>query len=1314
MLRSAFFAFLLSFPVAYATAQQRIISNQQVFKVEDGLPQSLISSVVQDKDGFIWVSTLDGIARYDGRSFKIMWKNETGATGFRSQVVNSMVLNADNHITILYQGVGIDDFDPVTFEVTRIKSPVPQKQGIVPGKQANNLVNFAYKDGEGKGIHWADPVSGQPMYAGTSNGLLHNDTICGITQNAMGTLFVLTASGVEVSKDNGHHFSFIPLRIPYDSTSHYFKEMLVLRDGAFVIKYANKLAKIDLAKKAVSYIETPASALPVKATVHFLNIDHHGQIYYEQLGSIYRIDKKGNTELLWKNEIAPLLNVTACLIDNNDVLWVSVNAQGLTKVNLLANSFQSWQYRHGFFIDVFERAGIPPAALPASWFEDDRYYYFYSDYDQDSVLYLCYGQPGTSPVEPSVFYWQNKALHPLPFPPKQKTMIRGMTTSPKGEIWAADIKNDGLWYWENKTSEPQFFAFDSTDLYNSKRVLIGCLKWLDNQLWVSTHGKGLFLFENGELRRDFSKLYDAGKLPDNLTDICADPSKPNLLWIGTRGKGLILFDKQKGLQRLFTTENGLPNNTVYAIVPDANGLLWLSTNKGICRFDPVSFTAVSFIKTDGLAGNEFNRYHKFIFRDGRIAMGGLDGYTIFHPSDFTSSQQAIPVNLKITGIEINNMPQQFADPDGLITQPFTTLQKLELPYNKNYLAVTFAALQYNDPPKTRYRYMLKGADDTWRESGANNVANYTQLRPGHYTLLMNATALDGLWSSTVLKLEIVINAPFWATWWAFVIYALIGAVGIRYYFVSQQRRLKQQQQLAYEQKEAERLKELDEVKSRFFSNVTHEFRTPLTLILTPLEKLQQDNSLSPATARTVNTIHKNTRQLLRLINEFLDFSKLNDGQMKVNLRHGDLSLFVSDIVQQFEHMAAEKNIHLVYTANKVEGFYLFDKEKWEKILLNLLGNAIKFTPAGGDISVGLVARPDHQLQLTISDTGIGIRPDQLPHIFDRFYQADSSATRHYGGTGIGLSLVKELVELMQGTITAASAPDKGTAFTINLPIMRAQAAAGATNGHAVKRPTGSTAPTAEQPLILLAEDNPELRAFLAESLAGIWRISTAADGVQAWENILAEMPDLVISDVMMPERDGLELCRLCKEDARTSHIGFILLTSRTAQDVKMQGLETGADDYITKPFHLDELQLRVSNLLAFQQKQRAFLQAQALPERPDAILPKVEDAFLQQLYDLLDNNLDEPQLSVEYIAKSLAMSRSSLNRKLKSLLDITANDLIKRYRLQKAAALLAAGHDITSTTYKVGFNTPSYFTQCFKEQYGITPSEYIASMSQAS
>jgi len=1321
MFKTVFFIFLF-IAVTTAAQQQPITANQQIFTVEDGLPQSFVTGILQDKNGFIWISTSDGLARYDGRSFRVFYKKRNDPSSFRSNVIGKMIRNGNDHFILVFEGGEVADFDPVTFKIKNIASRAQLKETVLPlfanTVYKNNFTNFFFFNGIGKGIKWIDPVTSTISYAGRANGKLKSDTISGLVQDSAGTLFILTPEGVDLSKNEGKTFEHIPFKIPDEATGGYFRDILVMPDKSFVKMNDNKLFFIDPIRKKSSVITLPRGNKAIRVA-NIMNLDAEGRLYVEMEGRIFRLEKNGSLKVLWENTINPNLRITSCFIDRNEVLWVSVDAQGLVKVNLRTAPFQSYKYSNGFFADVYVRAGIPKTKLPKAWLIDQGVaYHYYHAYAKDSTLFLYHTT--VENIKTDIAYWKDQTFTPLPFPANKKSISRGIVADNNGEIWAADMQNKGLWFWKNKESNPQFFLFDTSKDYTINNTEIADMELLDDEIWISTHGKGLFLFKKGIMQKDFKKRYDPTLLPNNLTDICADPGNKDQLWIGSRGEGLILFNKKSGLKRIFSTDDGLPNNTIYCIAADQSGILWLSTNKGICRFDPKNFSSTSYVKSDGLAGNEFNRYHKFVFLDGRIAFGGLDGYSIFNPNDFTGKKNSLPITMQITRIYINNEEQDFTASTSLVRQPFSELKELKLPYNKNYLSVEFAALQFNEPLKIRYRYMLKGADKTWRESGFNNVASYTQLRPGRYTLLMNASSLDGVWSDSVLQLPVIIHPPFWATWWAYLIYILIAAAVIRYYFIYQKKRLKEQQQLVFERKEAERLKEMDEVKDRFFSNVTHEFRTPLTLILTPLEKLQQDGSLPVKATSLINTIYSNTRQLLRLINEFLDFSKLNKGQMKLNLSNGDLALFVAAMVKQFESKAEEKNIHFSFLAEGVEGLYLFDEEKWEKIIFNLVNNALKFTPEEGSITVSLVKNSNDHVQLTVTDTGIGIPADQLPKIFERFYQVDASATRHYGGTGIGLSLVKELTELMKGEIKTQSSPGMGSTFTLTIPVTSVHPAPETTEGMLSKNPMsiGSDAlpksvlneSNDEKPLILVVEDNMELQSFLVESLSDQWRIITASDGLQAWEMIMTEIPDVVISDVMMPGRDGFELCKLCKNDSRTSHIGFILLTSRAAHTIKLQGLELGADDYITKPFHLDELKLRTNNLLYLQQKQRKFLQSQVLPANPAEIVPKVSDTFIQQLYKLLDDNIIEPQMSVDYIAKNMSMSRSSLNRKLKTLLDISTNDLIRRYRLQKATSLLAAGNDITTTTYEVGFNTPSYFTQCFKEQYGITPSEYIASI----
>lgn len=1031
------------------------------------------------------------------------------------------------------------------------------------------------------------------------------------------------------------------------------------------------------------------------------DIDH--QLYFEHGGRIFRLQKNQELKLLWQNTLAPKLNVTACFIDRSDALWVSVNAQGLLKIDLRAMPFYSYSYQTNFFVDALRQAGLPANSFPSHWFSERDAYFFRYAYNSKGDLYCCYNPARKS----GLFEWNHHQFRELPGLPGKKPVFTAIAIDQHDEVWAFDMEKVGWYFWKTPNTSPSFLPLDEQGITG---IDVVDARFFGNNLWLSTYSQGLLEYQGSKMLHQFAGKLPGGIMPSDLTELCPDPGDKNKFWIGSRGGGLILWDVVKGLQRIFTTDDGLPNNTIYCIVPDKQGNLWCSSNKGLFRFEPVTHQIFGFEKSDGLPGNEFNRAHKLLFFDGRIAFGGLDGYTIFNPADFDLKEQVESVPIQITSIQINTEVQDFRDRSSRIKEPLSSLSVLDLPYDNNYLRFEFAAMQFNQPQKIKYRYQLEGADAKWIENGTNNIAAYSALRPGNYTLLINATDNNGLWSTSIKELKIIIHPPFWATWWAYVIYFLAALAFIRWYFLFRDKRSQAQQKLNFEHNEALRLREMDEMKDRFFSNVTHEFRTPLTLIVTPLEKLIRDSSLSRGAVDTLKTVQKNSYQLLRLINELLDFSKLNDGQMKVKLSTGELSLFVMECVQSFQAIAKEKNICLSLNMNGIEGLYHFDENKWEKIITNLLSNALKFTPQNGEIEVSLAPIANDRIRLKVRDNGPGIPYEEQEKIFDRFYQVDSSSIRNYQGTGIGLSLVKELTELMNGTIALESEPGKSTCFRVDVPIQKMQGIAGAST---IKPDLFSDKDLKQEiddarPLLLIAEDNEELRSFLAESMNTNYRVIESANGLDAWDMILEELPDIVVSDVMMPGRDGFDLCRLCKTDNRTAHIGFILLTSKAAHSAKLKGLQTGADDFITKPFHLDELELRAANLLQMQQKVRAELKRRLLTTQPKSQLPKVDNPFLKQLFELMEAKLDAPELGVDYLCKMIAMSRSTLNRKLKSLLDISPNDLIRQYRLQKATIYLSAGYDIATTCYKVGFSSPSYFTQCFKEQYGITPSDYIS------
>lgn len=1312
-----FVSVIVSLVTALPVCAQQIFSNQQKFAVEEGLPQNFVSGITQDEDGFIWLSTSDGLCRYDGRGFRIFKHNNKDSGSLYSSTIHYLYEAPGNTITLLYGGSAADDMDMRSFKVSR--NPVRTVMESTPEAIWNlafvksTTDNWLFLLKTHKGIGWYNKKSGRTFFASKANKLLQQDTIAALTESTDGKLYLVSSDGVQVSDTAKKKFIFHRFTTTLPQVPNFrdpvslldYSSVIVLPQNRIALYITDTIVLLDVNKKSVTRIPVPVQSNPAFNNAHRqLRIDAQGRLYFANKGRIFRLEANNELKLLWQNNELPHIRITTCFIDRSDVLWVSVSAHGVTKVDLKALPFYSYTYKEGsnFLADIMEQAGVNRTAIPAFWLGNQAPYYLRQSHNRNGALFFTYN----SGKNKAVFQLhQTAGLTTFPHTP-DKSLYSAIAVAPDNSIWIYNYNTTQWVYWKSPDAVPSNKSIRVQDRLTFEPA---DATFVNGSLWMSTYAHGLVQYSIGDsLTARFYTVATNKNLPKDLTEICIDPADKQQFWLGSRGGGLVLWHTVKGLQRVFTTDDGLPNNTIYCILADKAGNIWCSTNKGIFCFDPVRKVVVNaFEKTDGLPGNEFNRAHKFLFADGRMAFGGIDGYVIFNPADFTGKRSVKEVPLFFTSIQVNNEVQETGLPGSYVNEPLAALQKILLPYNKNNLRFEFAALRFNQPQKIKYRYRLKGVDEKWIDNNNSNTASYSTLQPGTYTLYINATDETGQWSSVVKELVIIIRPPFWATWWAYLFYVLLLFLLIRGYFKFREKQIKTQQTLAAEKREALRLKELDEIKNRFFSNITHEFRTPLTLIISPLEKLLKENNLPSPAQQTVQTAYRNSQQLLRLINEFLDFSKLDDGQLKVHLSAGDLQLFIKNYVESFAVAAEEKNITLQFTAHAVEGLYLFDREKLEKIIGNLLSNALKFTPVNGNVRVSLAAEKK-MLVLEVSDNGPGIPANQQHKIFDRFYQVDDSAVRVHGGTGIGLALVKELTELLNGSITLQSTEGSGSTFRICIPAQKADEQVQQKTNDAVALQTNiQTDTAAEQPLLLIAEDNDELRAFLVQHMQQHYRVLEAADGLQAWELTLQELPDLIISDVMMPGMDGFDFCRNCKADQRTAHIGFILLTSKAAQEAKLKGLVQGADDYITKPFQSEELELRIANLLQLQQKQRNYLKAQVLSNEPAQQKQAVEHPFLQQLYKEMDAKLDDAELGVDYLCKAMAMSRSTLNRKLKALLDITTNDLIRRYRLQKAAALLTEGNDITSVVYRVGFSSPSYFSQCFREQYGVTPSEYI-------
>ena len=1308
ILQGLFFCIVLA-------GQQPVFTHQQRFKVEDGLPQNFISGIVQDKEGFLWIGTRDGLARYDGRHFIIFRQQYNDSNSLSSSVITSLLIDKRNLVWILYDNNYVDCFDPRTLHIVKridrnSTAAKLNEKFVGPDFYLFNNEWFILPRAPRKGIAVFDFDKNRHYLYNRSNGYLSSDTVMAFTHDSSGNLWMVSPAGLQTADKHRAKFRTIPfpasIKLKYDS----LLRAVIAYDpkGELIIADEEKFVIYNPGKQSFRMVKLPTRLKDKR----YIQLDAAGACYFVYNAQLFKLQGDSFVNL-WKSPLSDKFPSTGFFIDRSNVFWYATNAGGLIKVDLNGFPVSSFPYQYNFYVDVLRIDGISPKDLPVQSLKEKWAYHFRYMYDAaGEVFFTLYNHGNYN----RIYYWQAGKILSLPFPAGKQVVFNGIDFDSSENIWAVDDLNKGLWHWKDKESMPSFTEIRSDEYKAAYRF--ADLLIVDGDFWISSEESGLYQMRNGVIINRFYQHSKASALSsDMLGELCRDPFDPKKFWIGSLGGGLMLWNTRTGLEKVFTTADGLPNNTIYGIVSDEDGNLWLSTNNGLCRFNIKDHTTRLFNTSDGLPGAEFNRFHHFKFSDGRIAFGGLEGYAVFNPSDLKKINTDLQIQL--TRVEVNNVPQEFSSKNKFIKSPLAELKQIDLSYDKNNLAVEFAALFFNDAEKIHYRYMLKGADKGWIENGNENVARYTNLRPGNYKLLIKASNAPGEWSANVKEIAVHVSPPPWKSWWAYTIYIMILAVTVAWYWRYRERMIHMKEQITFEHREAARLREIDEFKDRFFNNITHEFRTPLSLIIAPVEKLYNDPDLPGSTRKILSGINRNAGQLLNLINQLLDLSKLEAGKMPMNLSSGDLVDFVTRCMEPFRSPALEKNITMKFFAKEVQGYFLFDHEKLEKIIFNLLSNAVKFTTGPGEINLTLEKTEDKygqsRLMLYVKDTGIGISKDNLPRVFERFYQEDSGITRHYPGTGIGLSLVKELTELMQGSVEVESEPKRGTTFTVNLPIQQANIKYNPETGTGpdvtgnVEIDNGGVHSAKAPPLILIAEDNPELCNFLVDSLSANWHVISATDGGVAWDKILEELPEIVVSDAMMPVRDGFELCSLVKKDNRTAHIGFIMLTAKAAHRSKMEGLEAGADEYLTKPFHLDELKARIGNLLQHQEKIREHLQQQLLPGTPMPALPHVNDVFIRQLYETIDEKLDDPKLDVEFLSRAMAMSRSTLNRKLNALVGVSANELIRRYRLQKAAALLAAGHDVTETAYTVGFNTVSYFSECFKRQYGRSPSEFGAS-----
>jgi len=860
------------------------------------------------------------------------------------------------------------------------------------------------------------------------------------------------------------------------------------------------------------------------------------------------------------------------------------------------------------------------------------------------------------------------------------------------------------------------------------RILTHIVRYQKDQLLVASQN-GLFLYrpKSGELlipplgNKEADRIF----LHSNNKYNCIYTDSRQYIWFGTQD-GLNIWCPDIQQQFTFYMEQGLANNCIQAIIEDMRGDVWISTSNGVTRVSiqkkkgMPEFSFINFNQLDGLAEGELYERSALVASDGSLYFGGVNGFNKINPKNINFGSgytHPVFVRMKLFNKDItdNGMFRKHK----ILTKPLTETDQIVLAHNENFISLDFSALNFINPTQTYYRYMLEGLDEEWTDihapDGTGRVT-YTGLRPGYYTLKVYAADNSKDWDQMYSELRIRVKSPFWATPLAWLVYMLLVASGI--YWLILWRVRKNQRIMQQKQEEESRLEKakLDQMKFLFFTNISHEFRTPLSLIITPLDTLIK-RTTDEAVRKLLLTISKSANDLLKLVNQLLDFRRVEMKGEHLNVSYNDVMEFIDNLYDAFRETATEKKIALNIEHHKACLYMFFDKDKLLRIMNNLLSNAFKFTPEGGKVAIRISEETlqyqqpaRHRLKIDVEDNGVGIPESEIDHIFNRFYQADNHI-ESTAGSGIGLHLVREYVLLHQGTIQVKSKPGKGSVFTVYLPMdLKSEESqpeqvlskedvpvpasqALSSEGHRLK--------------LMIVEDNSEFRAFLSDSLSDTYQVEKAADGLAGLHNILKTMPDLIISDVMMPQMNGIELCRKIKTDIRISHIPVILLTAKVSEQFQLDGYEAGADAYVAKPFNLEMLQLRIRKLIE-QQENRKQLFRKTIDVSPSSItITSLDEKLVQKALNCVEKNMDNLDYSVEELSNDIGMNRAHLYRKLQSIVGMTPTEFIRSIRLKRAAQLLEKSQlTVAEIADMVGFNTPKYFSKYFKDMFGVYPSQY--------
>ncbi|MBB5396604.1 two-component regulator propeller domain-containing protein [Mucilaginibacter sp. AK015] len=1342
--------------------------------ITDGLSHNQVNTILKDSKGFMWFGTLSGLNRYDGYKFKVYKHIEGDTTSLNDDFIVTIAEGPDNKLWIETRN-GFNIYDPETDRFSHntgqyLNSIHVPAMGLTAVKKDRNG-NFWFLNAS-SGLYRYQPSAKKTTrisYRPGLNGSINSNAVVDLASDSKGNIWLVYNKGV------------LERMSPVNYRVNYRKQLSPLPPGlntgyrvfidaqddvwAFVPTYSSGVYYLNANQSVFKHIDKGNGPDGLNTNVVsnliqddknriWIATDHGGvNLLSKQDFKIkYITNREDDTKTIGQNSIILLYK------DDTGIIWVGTYKRGIS-------------YYHESIIKfpLYTHHLSDPGSLSFSdvnKFVEDRYGNLWLGTNGGGLVYF-------NRKDGSFKKYLHNAADPASL---TNNVIVSMCLDHEQKLWIGTYFG-GLDCFDGKTFK-HYRHNDAQPGSLSEDRVWSILEDSDNNLWVGTLAGGLNLldrktdtFKHYRLKPgDQQSLYSnyiAALLEDRRKNLWVvtsfgvdvlnrktnkfmhyihDDKNPNsvvnnntnniledssgLIWISTR-EGISVLDPIKQKFTNITHKDGLPDNTVIELREDDNHNIWASTPNGLSNIivtrgaNKISFRFINYNERDGLQGREFTANASYKTRSGEMIFGGGNGFNIFKPVSLRTSRNVPP--LVFTDFQVFNKSIAVGEKvygKVILTNAIANTTSVVLKHNENVFGVEFAALNYFDADKVKFEYSMQGFDKNWIT--ADNVTRkvvYTNLDAGDYTFKVRASN-PGFWASKEIALHVTILPPWWKTTVAYLLYAL-AFVGALFYLRHRGiQKIRAQFLLEKEREETQRLHELDLMKIKFFTNVSHEFRTPLSLIMAPVDKIIKQTQ-EPDIQKQLLLVNRNAKRLLNLVNQLLDFRKMEYQELKLHTRPGDIIGFVSELAHSFTDVAEQKGIRFVFDAEVDEFHTTFDHDKIERIMFNLLSNAYKFTHEGGHVSLLMYFKNgddilQHQLEIKVIDTGIGIRNDKLDRIFEPFFQNDLPGSMLNQGSGIGLSITREFVRLHGGEITVESEFNQGSCFTVLLPlqaldkglftdtpVLLQHAGDAILNIDSQKTVTTRELRDGKKPTVLLVEDNDDFRFYIKDNLKDAFNIIEAENGKKGWQKALAQHPNLVVSDIAMPEMNGIDLCLKIKSDTRTSHIPVILLTAMAGEEQQLKGLGTGASDYMTKPFNFEILLSKIKNILSQQEYMRKTYQKQVEAKPTEMHVDSPDEVFIKKVLVQIDNNISNPNFSVEELSSEMCVSRYTLYKKILQMTGKTPNELVRQMRLKRAAQLLGTGHlTISQICHKVGFKSQKYFVKTFKAEFNTIPSRY--------